>query len=154
MKQGNQRWRVCFEPVLKAWDEGGCLKEVKSQPKLTSPEDVETLLSWMSLVEQEIVVGVYLDAQNKVLGHEIIHVGGKSACFVAPSDIFRPAIFYSASSIVVAHNHPSGDSAPSSEDEDVTVRLKNLGELMDIILLDHLIIASGGNYSFLRDGNL
>lgn len=81
-----------------------------------------------------------LDARNKWIGAEIIAIGSMSGVQVHPREVFRAAIIAGAGSIIIAHNHPSGDLEPSPEDASLTARLAEAGELLGIPLLDHLII--------------
>ena len=73
---------------------------------------------------------------------------------VHPREVFKQAIVANAAKIIVAHNHPSGDSAPSREDRNVTKMLKDAGEIMGIELVDHIIIGDGNYYSFSDSGTL
>ena len=89
-----------------------------------------------------------LDTKNRVLGLRLISIGSLQASIVHPREVFRPAIRCSAASIIVAHNHPSGDPNPSGEDREITKRLEDCGKLLGIPLLDHLILGRDRFYSF------
>ncbi len=93
-----------------------------------------------------------LDARSRVLGYEVVSVGTISASLVHPREVLKGAILNNAAGIIVAHNHPSGDTSPSAEDKDVTRRLQRAGELMGIPLLDHMVLADGGFFSFKERG--
>ena len=86
--------------------------------------------------------------KNEVICHKVLFVGTNNQSLVHPRDIFKEAILSNASKIICIHNHPSGNALPSKEDERVTVRLKESGELMGIPLLDHVILGSNSYYSF------
>ena len=79
---------------------------------------------------------------------ETVSVGSLNASIVHPREVFKPAVIQSAASVVLVHNHPSGDPEPSEEDISITKRLVEAGELLGIGVLDHVIIASRGTVSF------
>ena len=88
-----------------------------------------------------------LNTKNRVIGTHLISIGTLDASLVHPREVFRPAILDSASSIILVHNHPSGDPTPSKEDLAVTRRLEDAGKLLGIDVLDHIVVASGGAVS-------
>ena len=91
---------------------------------------------------------VYLDTRNAPIAVHEAHVGTCDSSPVHPREIFGPAVALAATAIVVAHNHPSGDPTPSTEDRAVTQRLREAGELLGIQLLDHIVVGSARYYSF------
>ncbi len=95
---------------------------------------------------------VYLDTRNRPIAVHDAHVGTCDSSPVHPREVFGPAVALSATSVVVSHNHPSGDPTPSAEDRALTTRLKEAGELLGIPVLDHLVIGSGRYYSFANEG--
>jgi len=103
---------------------------------------------------KEHFVAFYLNARSQLLHFETVSIGTLSASLVHPREVFGPAISSSAAALVVAHNHPSGDCTPSAEDKDATRRLIRSGELLGIPLLDHLIVADSGFFSFREHGLL
>jgi DNA repair protein RadC len=113
----------------------------EERPKVTSPADAANLLmSEMSLLEQEHLRVLLLDTRNQVLAMPTIYIGSLNTSVVRVGELFRSAIKENAAAIIVAHNHPSGDPSPSSEDVRVTRQLVEAGQLLDIDVLDHLII--------------
>jgi DNA repair protein RadC len=88
----------------------------------------------------EVVIVLHLNARNRVTHFEEIGRGTADAAIVVPRDVFRSAVASNARSIIVAHNHPSGDATPSEEDIKITDTLKKSGKLLGIPLLDHLVI--------------
>ncbi len=113
----------------------------EERPKISSPRDVYNLLGPSLRDEKrEHFVALLLDTKNGVLRHRTISVGDLSSSIVHPREVFTEAIRYSAASLIVAHNHPSGDPAPSPEDAAVTRRLVEAGELLGIELLDHIVL--------------
>ena len=90
--------------------------------------------------KREHFVALYLNARNELIHRENISVGTVNASIIHPRDVFAPAIEHNATSVIVAHNHPSGDTTPSPEDREVTVRLKEAGQLLGISLLSHVVV--------------
>jgi DNA repair protein RadC len=97
---------------------------------------------------------LYLNRKNKLIGQELISVGGVSGTVTDVRIVFKKAIAILASGIIVAHNHPSGNINPSESDKRITQKIKESGALLDIQLLDHLIIGDSTYYSFADNGNL
>ena len=91
---------------------------------------------------------LHLDSKNRVIKDEIISIGILNASIIHPREVFKSAIKESANSIILVHNHPSGDSEPSIEDKEITERLMETGELLDIKVLDHVIIGKDNFHSF------
>ena len=98
--------------------------------------------------ERETFMVLALDARHGVIGFQMVSIGTLSTTSVHPREVFRFSVATGAAAIIVAHNHPSGDSAPSPEDRRVTDRLTEVGELLGIQLLDHVIVATTEFYSF------
>ena len=92
--------------------------------------------------KKEYFIAVFLDSKNKIIKDEVISVGTLNASLVHPREVFKEAIKHSANSIILVHNHPSGDCEPSTEDEEITGRMKEIGELMGIQVLDHVVVAT------------
>ena len=91
---------------------------------------------------------VLLDARTRVMACPEISRGTLSTSLVHPREVLRPAVVAHCASIIVAHNHPSGDPSPSAEDHAVTRRLADAAELMGIPLLDHVIVGDGEYHSY------
>jgi len=102
---------------------------------------------------QEIVTALLLNAKYEVIGREVVSKGGVVSAFVQPCDVYRPAVKRGAAGIIVIHNHPSGDPAPSEDDLKATAQIEEAGELLGVKLIDHIIIGSGRHVS-LRDINV
>jgi DNA repair protein RadC len=96
---------------------------------------------------------VLLDGRHRLLRHELVSQGTLTASLVHPREVFRPALRESAAALVLVHNHPSGDPAPSAEDREVTARLVRAGELLGIPVIDHVVVAERG-YASLRETGL
>lgn len=107
---------------------------------LTSPEHVEAYLSELKSAAQEAFLVIALNAKNRVINKHLISLGTVSSALVHPREVFRPLIQSGASYTILAHNHPSGDPTPSSEDIKITRQLISAGEIMGIKVLDHIVI--------------
>lgn len=93
-----------------------------------------------------------LDGRHRLIANEEVSVGTLTASLVHPREVFRDAIRNAAAAIVLVHNHPSGDPSPSAEDRSVTTRLRAAGELLGIRVVDHVIVAAAGFFSFREAG--
>ncbi len=120
-------------------------QDVCSEP-LTSPNEVLAYLDSLDITsaDREVFVVLHLDTRNRVVAHETTSIGSQNASLVHPREVFKAAILKGATSIILAHNHPSGDPAPSKEDIDLTHRLVEAGGLMGIQVLDHVVVAPPG----------
>lgn len=105
-----------------------------------APVDVFRLLEHLRFEKREHFIAVLLDAKNQVIRVAPIHVGTLTMSLVGPRELFREAIRDGASSVIIAHNHPSGDPTPSPEDIDMTRKLVEIGRMLDIPIVDHVII--------------
>ncbi|WP_203229725.1 RadC family protein [Filibacter tadaridae] len=122
-------------------------KHSEGRYTIRSPEDAASfLMTDMSSLTQEHFVVLFLNVKNEVLHKQTIFIGSLNSSIVHPRDIFREAVKRSAASIIVAHNHPSGNPSPSPEDIEVTKRLIEAGSIMGIELIDHVII---GDHRFI-----
>jgi DNA repair protein RadC len=102
----------------------------------------------------EEVVMLCLNRANKVVGFYKVSSGGLSSCILDPRVIFTIALNCAANSIILSHNHPSGNRVPSVQDRDITKKIKEAGKLLDIGLLDHIILTDDNYYSFMEEGDL
>lgn len=100
---------------------------------------------------RESFLSLLLDARHRVQSLNVISTGSLDGAVVHPREVFGPALRDGASAMVVAHNHPSGDASPSAEDRGVTVRLREVGQLVGIELLDHLVVGAQQYYSFAEE---
>lgn len=123
--------------------------------KISHPDDALVLLEtdMQGLAREELRL-IMLDVRNRVIRISRVSEGGLSGAVIYPRDLFREAIKANASSIILAHNHPSGDATPSEEDISTTRKIAHMGEMMGIKVVDHLILAAGGSISFRRQGLL
>lgn len=118
---------------------------------IRSPYDAyELMKGFLDDKDREHFIVVSLDTKNQPVSINICHIGSLNASIVSPREVMKSAILSSAASIMVAHNHPSGETTESREDVEVTKRLAEAGKLMGIELLDHLIIGDG-KYTSLKE---
>jgi DNA repair protein RadC len=118
------------------------------RPSVTSPRDVLLLTDQMRHCKREQIAVVMLDTRHRLIGMETVAVGTTNASRLAARDVFAPALQRGAVSVVVAHNHPSGDPTPSGADRAVTRALRQAGEVLGVVLMDHIIVGSASHYSF------
>lgn len=116
------------------------------------PGRVFELLRHAAHAEREGFHVVLLDVRGRLLRVEQVAEGSLSQCPVSPRDALRPAVREGAHGVVFAHNHPSGDPAPSADDADLTERLRAAAELVGVLARDHVIVAASGWYSFVAAG--
>ncbi len=114
---------------------------------IRGPEDVLAQVRDLARARREHFVVLMLNARNEMQGRETVSIGSLNASIVHPREVFLPAILHSAASVVLVHNHPSGDPEPSEEDLTITRRLVQVGELVGIGVLDHVIMAARGTLS-------
>ena len=117
-------------------------------PLVRGPETIFELTADIRRSNREHFVGFYLNSRNQVLRREIISIGSLNASIVHPREVFIPALAVSAASLILAHNHPSGDPSPSEEDLAITRRITESGRLLGIELLDHVVVAREAYTSF------
>ena len=113
----------------------------EQRPKISSPGDVARLLMLeMAYLAQEQLRVLCLDTKNHVVAMQTVYQGTVNSSAVRAAEVYRPAISRNCPSVIVTHNHPSGDPTPSPEDVRTTQQLRQAGELLDIELLDHIVI--------------
>jgi DNA repair protein RadC len=104
--------------------------------------------------KEECFMAIYLDAKNRVIGDEILFAGTVTASAVYPREVVRAALAQTAAAVIFAHNHPSGDPAPSPDDMAITRKLVEACALMGITVHEHLIVGREGYYSFADHGHM
>jgi len=118
-------------------------QKIKLKNAQTVFEETKDLQTWT----KEAFVVFCLDAELKIISREIISIGILNSCIIHPREIYRTAIRRNANSIIVAHNHPSGNLTPSLEDINITNQLKQAGDILQIPMMDHVIITKNGYHS-------
>ena len=123
--------------------------------KLTNPNTIiDYFHDEYKDVKQELFYVVYLDNQKNYLSKKLLFKGTVNYSLVHPREIFKEAYLLSASYIICLHNHPSGDATPSKNDIELTKKIKEIGLLHGIPLIDHIVIGDNNYYSFYEDNNL
>ncbi|MCB0547425.1 MAG: DNA repair protein RadC [Phaeodactylibacter sp.] len=130
------------------------LSRIHDKPQVTCSRDAFNALAplLLDLPHEEFWI-LLLNRANRVLGREQVSQGGVAGTVVDAKIVFRTAIEGGATSLILCHNHPSGNLNPSQADIDLTRKLKKAGEIVDVLVVDHLIIGEGGGYySFADEG--
>jgi len=122
-------------------------------PQLLSPESIYQFTRDLAWHDRETFVVICMDIKLRVICQHIVSIGTNSHAIVNPSDVFKAAILSNAVSIIIVHNHPSGNPEPSSNDLKMTKALYLSGKILGIPLTEHLIIGSGGQYYSLYEHN-
>jgi DNA repair protein RadC len=126
--------------------------EDNNLPTINSAHDAVAQLQELRTAKKEHFTVLYLNARNQLIYKETVSIGTLNASLVHPREIFEPALRNLASQIIIAHNHPSGETSPSEEDIRITKRLAEAGELLGIEVLDHLIIVENDLFSLKEQG--
>jgi len=122
--------------------------------KITRSEQILPLVQHIADRKQEHFVCISLNGAHEVIATRIITIGLVNSTQIHPREVFSDPLVDRACAIIVAHNHPSGNPAPSDEDRRVTRVLKDAGSILGIRLLDHIVFASSGYYSFADSGEI
>jgi DNA repair protein RadC len=129
--------------------------EAEKRKKITASSDVNELFQEeLSALQYEEFHVLLLNQANKILKKQLISKGGISSSIADPKLIFEAALNAKASALILVHNHPSGNLKPSKQDIAITAKLKSAGQVLDLPILDHIIIAETGYYSFADEGIL
>ncbi len=129
-------------------------ERIEESPYVSCPQDVVNLvMEDMRAYDREHFKSILLNTKNKVLGMETISIGSLNSSLAHPREIFKNAIKRSAASIILIHNHPSGDPEPSREDILLTKELLKVSEILKIKIFDHVIIGDGRYYS-MKENNI
>ena len=132
---------------------GKTVAEVDGRKMLDQNDVAKVLREFIGDATEERFVVLHLDTRNRVKAIQEVSRGTVSASLVHPREVFRAAIIEGATGIILGHNHPSGDTTPSSEDIAITKRLVDAGSMLGIKILDHVIIGDN-HYSFNDAGSL
>lgn len=127
-------------------------KTSSTRRQIKSPADAAQLArDYMGDTDREHLVVIMLDTRNTVIGVNTVSIGSLNAAIVLSREVFKPAILANAAAIVMAHNHPSGDPAPSPEDVRLTQTNCTIGKMLAIEVLDHVIIGDGDRFYSMKD---
>lgn len=137
---------------LKMVKEGSILYDVR---KLSSPSEAAGLgRKFLDEADREQVIVCCLDNKNQPVSVNIVSMGTVNSSLVHPREVFKTAVLSNAASIILFHNHPSGDPEPSQEDINITERIKEAGKILGIELLDHIIIGSENRFISFKEKNM
>jgi len=136
--------------IIAAVELGNRLFAPTSFTKIVIRSTQDALSHVRDIVEkkQEYLLVFYLNARFELIQKETVGQGSLTKMLITPKEIFSPAVQTPCASIIVVHNHPSGDPTPSDDDITFTTRIHEAGEVMGISMLDHLIVSKGGYFSF------
>lgn len=112
-------------------------------PYIRGPEDIYKYYKYMASLKREEVRAIYLNSRQRVIHEELLSIGGVDRVAISPAVVLQPAIELMCKSIILVHNHPSGELEPSREDIDFTRQVRSACEILGVSLLDHIIIAEG-----------
>ncbi len=121
-------------------------------PVIRSPQDIYERVRDMTALATEAFRVILLGTKNHVIAEPLISQGSLNATIVTPREVFNKAVRVMAASVILVHNHPSGDPTPSQEDIGLTQKMVEAGKVMDIAVLDHVIIGDGQYVSFKEKG--
>lgn len=122
--------------------------------RITSPLDAyEILKSFLVDADREKFYAIYLNTKNEPVAIHPVSIGSLNASLVHPREVYKAALLVNAASVILSHNHPSGDPCASKEDIEVSRRLKEAGSLIGIEVIDHIVIGKGTNYYSLKEHN-
>ncbi|RSI59605.1 hypothetical protein D8865_09030 [Streptococcus mitis] len=124
------------------------IKKSERESVYSSEHLGKKLIAQIGHKEQEHLMAIYLNNQNQIVDERVISIGTRNRSLASPSDILRYALRCNASSIIVAHNHPSGSVTPSGNDRDFTRAIMECCKLFEIVLLDHVVVGRDNYYSF------
>jgi DNA repair protein RadC len=134
---------------------GEAVPNPSSPPSLRCSAEVYALLGpTLARKKQERFLVVALDARNRIIARHLVAVGSLAECIIHPREVFAPLIRDRAAAVILVHCHPSGSPQPSLEDQRLTERLAEAGKLLGIPVLDHLVVAKEGYFSFRDAGKI
>ncbi len=138
--------------IIACFELGKRLLKGKASSLFLKPEDIWKELKDIRGHKKEHFVIFFLDSRNQEIKREIISVGSLNANLVHPREVFEPAVKNLAAQVIVAHNHPSGDTEPSEDDLTINKRLVEAGKILGIEVIDHIIVSKEGYFSFKDKG--
>jgi DNA repair protein RadC len=141
-------------PIIKAVYEEQSLYNVQEKKAYTDASEIAFAFKHLEVETKEHFICLHLTAKNKPLYIDIVSVGSLTQALVHPREVFKMALLSNAHSVIFIHNHPSGSYTPSIEDIKLTSRLEECAQLLGIRVLDHVIIAAKGYFSFADKGLL
>lgn len=131
-------------------------KAQSEKKSISRPVDVLEYAKALKLhkKDREHFICLHMDARNRPIAHDLVSVGSMNASLVHPREVFKSAILGCAGSVILLHNHPSGDKTPSLEDITLTKRMAEAGEILGIEVLDHIITGAKNDFISMKEANL
>ena len=120
---------------------------------IVSPEAVAAHLQDLASSDREQMVAIYLNTKNRAIGRQTVSIGTLNSTLVDPAMVFKGALLANAQALILAHNHPSGDTTPSPADDRVTERIAQAGRLLEVHLLDHVVLSPSGEFYSYKERN-
>ena len=155
-EEGAPATRKMFLKKIEARYSKECVREdvpvEYATTKFTSASQVFEMFSELQQETKEHFITLHLDGKNRIVAMDRVSSGSLNQSIVHPREVFKTALLSSAAAIILIHNHPSGDPAPSTEDRTVTNRLREAGEVIGIQILDHIVV--GKNYYSFKENML
>ncbi len=149
---------IRFKTIKAVWDTLTVKEQItdyiKPMTRFTCSAEIYNTFKFLSQETKEHFLALHLDGKNKVICVDLCSTGSLSASIVHPREVFKSALLSSAAAMVFMHNHPGQDPTPSREDMEITTRLRDVGELLGIRILDHIIICEDSYVSFTDRGLL
>ncbi len=144
---------VCETPIYKVMLVREASISIPNK-SIQTPEDAARIVTeYLSGVDREHFVGLYLNSANNLIAIHTVSVGTLNSSLVHPREVFKLALMVNAASVIVSHNHPSGNIEPSSEDIAITKQLVEAGKILGVPLHDHIIVTEGNGFtSFVERG--
>ena len=139
-KKSNQTKKSNNLPTLQVSMTG---KADLDAPALSSPDAVFRYMEDLQRSDREQLYVLHLNSKNQPIAKELVSIGSATAATVHPREVFKGAVLNGSVSIILVHNHPSGDPTPSREDKQITSRIKAAGELLGIRVVDHVVVGAG-----------
>ena len=121
---------------------------------IKNSRDIYELFSYLSRETKEHFIAIHLDTKNKIICIDTISIGSLTSSIVHPREVFKSVLLSSAASIAIVHNHPSGTPEPSTDDINITRKLREAGNFLGIPVIDHVIIGNGSYISLLEKGHI
>lgn len=121
-------------------------------PCITTPAEASNQVAFIKSKKKEYFVALYLNARNQLIHTETVSIGSLVSSIVHPREVFEPAVRHSAAFVLVAHNHPSGETSPSDQDIQITTQLIEAGKILNIEFIDHLIVTEKSFLSLKEEG--
>ena len=153
IKQDNGRYRIATPDEVLTEARSLLYDTLQTKVSLSSPRAVREYLSMkLASLEHEVFHCLFLDSQNRLIASEDLFQGTIDGAAVYPREVVKKVLHHNSSSVIIAHNHPSGVAEPSQADHRITERLQKALALIDVRILDHLVIGEGTSVSFAEQG--